>query len=217
MPYNPNIPRIDDKLSISQQGFLNNFGPISDWLTVNHVGFNNGADSGNHNVVQALADPANLPAVVNPTEALLYYHAGPVNLNLVPFPVMRNNHPSGKGNVLTDSFIDNPGAQFSEGVFIIGANILVKWGSIGGVGQNAGTYTVPYNPPGSPITVQFLAGSSPLIFLSYYFDPAYAADIEVVYFQTTAISTNVDFQIFKLFDTPLAAFNLSYLAIGTLG
>ena len=55
--YNQNIPKVNDDLATSQEGFLANFQQLYNAFAKNHVPLDGGATAGNHTYVELLDNP----------------------------------------------------------------------------------------------------------------------------------------------------------------
>lgn len=70
MAYTSNTPQANQRISDTQPLILNNFLDLDTWSTVNHYGFNSGANRGKHTVVTLPEQPADPGTVGN--EMALY-------------------------------------------------------------------------------------------------------------------------------------------------
>src|SRR5271170_2902273 len=197
IPLNFNIPQIDQKLSDSQDDLLNNFGAINDFLDINHFTFNDiDGNDGKHKYIQMILQPLNIHLIANTGSFFpgQYKNVPENNLQLAYI----SNYPGNITAPITAGFPFHDDAEHLLGFFWIGQSIIVRWGYVNlplRVSE-AGILQINYLPDNR--FPPFRAGSSPLIFLSYYLNPVSGFDPSQLIMSTNGVSTPTGFQIYKL-------------------
>jgi hypothetical protein len=119
MPWNPNIPQANDKLSNSQLQLLNNFQAIDTGFSFNHVNLNL-ADAGKHNLLTM--PQQTFPQSVTGSDLLFYVGLEPVTALSQLY--LKRSTDAGNGIPLTAGNTDN--ATFGWAYLPFGA--IIKWG-----------------------------------------------------------------------------------------
>lgn len=138
-PLNANIPQPGDDPSISQGQLLTNFGSISGWAAVDHVGYGVSTASGEHNQVTFAQNniPGGVPA--DPSSILFTKN----NLAGHPYPFFLNSQAGSVAAALAlipDLVVSGTNYGFKLGPIIF--NFGLATGSPGGASV---TFAIPMN------------------------------------------------------------------------
>ncbi len=152
--YTANVPQSSQTIAITQTPILNNFQAINEFISVNHVGFDDANNFGKHNFTSLPfqgSDP-----VTTATEMAVYSKATPGGPNAAE---IFYRYPS-SGTVVQLSGATSGGAA-TNGYAYLSDTVFMKWGTATGINpssSNVITFPVIVGTPvftSAPISVYF--------------------------------------------------------------